>query len=133
MLALTGAKADGWLPSLVNAGVDELPAMNAAIDGAAGSAGRSPRDVRRMYNISGTFGRSPGLLQGQPREWAEQVAEITLVHGISTYILAVASVDELERFAQEVAPAVRELVDAARAGHSPAEPTQRDGDDEPVA
>jgi hypothetical protein len=69
-----------------------------------------------MYNISGSFGHSPGLLQGQPREWAEQLAEITLLNGISTYILPVASTGELERFAQEVAPAVRELVHAARAG-----------------
>ena len=133
MLALTGAKADGWLPSLVNAGVDELPAMNAAIDVADERAGRSPRDIRRMYNISGSFGRSPGLLQGQPREWAEQLAEITLVHGISTYILPVASAEELERFAQEVAPAVRELVDAARDGQSTTESNQRDVDGGPVA
>jgi alkanesulfonate monooxygenase SsuD/methylene tetrahydromethanopterin reductase-like flavin-dependent oxidoreductase (luciferase family) len=116
MLALTGAKADGWLPSLVNASVDELPAMNASIDAAAEIAGRSPREIRRMYNISGSFGHGPGLLQGQPREWAEQLAEITLLNGISTYILPVASTGELERFAQDVAPAVRELVDAARAG-----------------
>ena len=82
MLALTGTKADGWLPSLVNARVDELPTMNGAIDAAAESAGRSPRDIRRMYNISGSL--ADPLLQGQPREWAEQLAEITLVHGIST-------------------------------------------------
>jgi alkanesulfonate monooxygenase SsuD/methylene tetrahydromethanopterin reductase-like flavin-dependent oxidoreductase (luciferase family) len=120
MLALTGAKADGWLPSLVNAGVGRLPAMNATIDAAAESAGRSPRDIRRMYNIGGSFGHSPGLLQGQPREWAEQLAEITLVNGISTYILPVTEADDLERFAQEVAPAVRELVHAARAGEKKA-------------
>jgi alkanesulfonate monooxygenase SsuD/methylene tetrahydromethanopterin reductase-like flavin-dependent oxidoreductase (luciferase family) len=107
--------------------------MNATIDAAAESAGRSPRDIRRMYNMSGSFGRSTGLLQGQPREWAEQLAEITLNHGISTYVLPVASTGELERFAQEVAPAVRELVDAARAGQSTTESNQRDGDGGPVA
>ena len=73
MLARTGTKADGWLPSLVNAGVDELPTMNGAIDAAAESAGRSPRDIRRMYNISGSFGRSPGLyrdsLGSGPSNW----------------------------------------------------------------
>jgi len=58
---------------------------------------------------------------GQPREWAEQLAEITLVNGISTYILSVAEADDLERFAQEVAPAARELVHAARAGENTTE------------
>ena len=132
MLALTGAKADGWLPSLVNASPDELPALNATIDAAAESAGRSPRDVRRMYNISGSFGHSSGLLQGQPREWAEQLAEITLLNGISTYILPVASTVELERFAREVAPAVRELVHAARAGQGTTEAGPCDVDGGPV-
>lgn len=116
MLALTGAKADGWLPSMAYAAPEELPAMNAAIDDAAVAAGRRPQDIRRLYNISGTFGRGPGMLQGQPREWAEQLAELTFANGISTYLLSVDSYDEVRRFAEEVAPAVRQLVDATRSG-----------------
>lgn len=116
MLALTGAKADGWLPSMAYAAPEELPAMNAAIDEAAEAAGRRPQDIRRLYNISGTFGRGSGMLQGQPREWAEQLAELTLASGISTYLLSVDSDDEVRRFAEDVAPAVRQLVDAARGG-----------------
>ena len=115
MLALTGAKADGWLPSLGYAGVDELPAMNAAIDRAAEEAARVPADVRRLFNVNGSFGSGTGFLEGAPREWAEQLGELTLSTGMSTYILSVSSPEEVRRFAEEVAPAVRELVAAGRA------------------
>ena len=114
MLRVTGRLADGWLPSLGYAAPEELAAMNATIDEAAEKAGRSPVDIRRLYNVHGRFGSGAGLLTGQPRDWAEQLAEITLDQGMSTYILAVSGVDDVERFAAEVAPATRELVDAER-------------------
>jgi alkanesulfonate monooxygenase SsuD/methylene tetrahydromethanopterin reductase-like flavin-dependent oxidoreductase (luciferase family)/uncharacterized protein (UPF0335 family) len=116
MLALTGAKADGWLPSLGYAAVDELPGMSAAIDRAAEEAGRVAADVRRLFNVNGSFGSGTGFLEGAARDWAEQLAELTLSTGMSTYILSVSSDEELQRFAEEVAPAVRELVAAGRAG-----------------
>ena len=34
--------------------------MNAAIDRAAEEAGRRPADVRRLFNVSGSFGAAPG-------------------------------------------------------------------------
>jgi alkanesulfonate monooxygenase SsuD/methylene tetrahydromethanopterin reductase-like flavin-dependent oxidoreductase (luciferase family) len=114
MLALTGAKADGWLPTLGYAGPEDLPAMNSAIDDAANAAGRRPAEIRRMYNISGQFGNGGGFLQGSPASWAEQLAGLTLTEGISTYILSLGSESELHRFADEVIPAVRELVDSER-------------------
>jgi alkanesulfonate monooxygenase SsuD/methylene tetrahydromethanopterin reductase-like flavin-dependent oxidoreductase (luciferase family)/hemerythrin-like domain-containing protein len=114
MLRLTGAKADGWLPSLAYLELERLPAMNAAIDGAAEAAGRRPEEVRRLFNVSGSFGDGGGFLEGPPREWAEQLAELTLSTGMSAYLLAVSSADDLRRFADEVAPAVRELVADAR-------------------
>ena len=114
MLALTGTKADGWLPSMGYAPVEALPPLNATIDGAAEAAGRHPSEIRRLYNLNGRFGRGPGMLEGAPAEWAKQLAELTLSQGISTYILAVDAPDDLRRFATEVAPAVRELVDQAR-------------------
>ena len=115
MLALTGAKADGWLPSMGYADVADLPAMNAAIDRAAEAAGRRPAEVRRLFNINGAFGSGTGFLQGAPRDWAEQLSELTLSTGMSAYILSASSDDDVRRFAEEVAPAVRELVTAARA------------------
>jgi hypothetical protein len=109
MLALTGAQADGWLPSMGYLELADLPELNARIDDAAVAAGRHPSAVRRMLNLLGG---------GLP---AEQLAELTLSAGISTYILAANSDDDVRRFAEEVAPAVRELVLAehARAAEAP--------------
>ena len=115
MLALTGAKADGWLPSMGYAELAELPAMNDAIDRAAEGAGRLPADVRRLFNLNGSFGNGTGFLEGSPRDWAEQLSELTLATGMSVYILSASSDDDVRRFAEEVAPAVRELVTAERA------------------
>ena len=114
MLRLTGRLADGWLPSLGYATPDDLPRMNAIIDEAAVSAGRPVTAVRRMLNISGEFGRGSGFPQGPPGEWARQLAELTLTTGISAYILAGDDPDAIARFGAEVAPAVRELVEAER-------------------
>jgi hypothetical protein len=68
-----------------------------------------------MFNVNGSFGSGSGFLEGGPREWAEQLGELTLSTGMSTYILSVSSAAEIRRFAEEVAPAVRELVAAGRA------------------
>jgi alkanesulfonate monooxygenase SsuD/methylene tetrahydromethanopterin reductase-like flavin-dependent oxidoreductase (luciferase family) len=145
MLRLIGRAADGWLPSLGYVGPDRLPGMNAAIDEAALAAGRVPADVRRVYNVSGRFTRAAGvpsgsgpgsgsasgggvgtlpaagdgLLDGPPAVWAEQLATIALEHGMSGFILASDDADDLRRFALEVAPAVRELVDEERAIEDP--------------
>lgn len=115
MLALTGRKADGWLPSMGYADPPDLPPLNAAIDRAAEEAGRDPVEIRRLYNLNGAFGNGPGFLEGSPEEWAEQLAELTLTEGFGSYILAADTEPVLRRFAEEVAPAVRDLVDAERA------------------
>jgi hemerythrin-like domain-containing protein len=121
MLALTGTKADGWLPSLAYLELGDLPAMNAAIDEAAVAAGRRPEAIRRLLNIDGSFGSGSGFLEGSPREWAEQLTELTLSTGMSTYILSVSADDDLRRFAEDVAPAVLEMVATAR-GRTDREP-----------
>src|SRR5690349_23092758 len=88
--------------------------MNAAIDEAAADAGRRPEEIRRLLNISGNFGGGSGFLEGAPGDWAEQLAQLTLSTGMSAYILAVDSPEALRLFAEEVAPATRELVANAR-------------------
>ncbi|QGN49151.1 LLM class flavin-dependent oxidoreductase [Micromonospora sp. WMMD558] len=116
MLALTGRRADGWLPSLAYLQPGDLARGNAIIDDAAREAGRSPGDVRRLLNVNGRFatvGRGP--LHGPAEQWAEELADLALTDGISTFILASDDPDDLRRFAAEVAPAVRELVAAERA------------------
>jgi alkanesulfonate monooxygenase SsuD/methylene tetrahydromethanopterin reductase-like flavin-dependent oxidoreductase (luciferase family) len=118
MLRLTGAKADGWLPSLSYfKSLDELAKDNAIIDEAAGEAGRKPAAVRRLLNLSGQFGpRSDRLLSGPPQQWAEQLATLTVEYGFSGYIVMGDDPATIQIFGQEVAPATRELVAAERAG-----------------
>ncbi|HET6741052.1 MAG TPA: LLM class flavin-dependent oxidoreductase [Kribbella sp.] len=115
MLALTGRLADGWLPSSGYAGPEELAAMNKLIDEAAVDAGRDPAAVRRLYNISGQFNGAGGFLQGPEELWIDQLTELTLGEGMSTYILASDNPDDIRRFS-EVAAGVREAVEVARSG-----------------
>jgi hypothetical protein len=116
MLRLTGEAGDGWLPSSPYAPPEQLAAMNAVIDAAAMEAGRSPADVRRIYNIAGSFsGGGSAFLQGPPKVWAEQLAGLALDEGISGFVLMADDTVTVDRFAAEVAPAVRELVASERA------------------
>ena len=127
MLALTGRKADGWLPSQAYLEPGALAAGNAAIDEAAAGAGRDPRAIRRLLNISGTFSASHrGSLDGPPGQWIEELTELARSDGVGTFILATDDPAAIETFAAEVAPAVRELVAAERAhggADSPRQPT----------
>lgn len=102
MLALTGRKGDGWLPSLGYMKPGDLGRGNAAIDEAAASAGRDPREIRRLLNV--------GQLAADSREFAERLAQLALEDGIGTFILAGDDPRLLQTFGQDVAPAVRELV-----------------------
>ena len=118
MLALTGAKGDGWLPSFdyLPEGVDSLIGMNAHIDAAAEKAGRPAAAVRRLLNLMRAefSANGTGFLDGPPQMWAEQLADVALLHGTSGFILGGDDVVKTQRFAAEVAPAVREIVAAER-------------------
>ncbi|WP_308199859.1 LLM class flavin-dependent oxidoreductase [Actinotalea sp. K2] len=119
MLRLVGQKADGWLPSLgYLSSPADLTEGNRRIDEAASEAGRDPRAVRRLLNIGGSFSaeRSDRLLVGPPSQWVEQLAGLTLEHGVSGFILMADDAATLQLLGQEIAPAVRELVAAERAG-----------------
>ncbi|MGW0197204.1 LLM class flavin-dependent oxidoreductase [Nonomuraea sp. NPDC003201] len=111
MLRVTGRLADGWLPSLPYLqDIGKIGEGNAVIDEAAAEAGRSPRDIRRLLNLG----------EELP---AAQLAEIALTYGVSVFILAANDPGRLQRFAQETAPAVRELVAAERTQAAPPPPT----------
>ncbi|WP_009478502.1 LLM class flavin-dependent oxidoreductase [Rhodococcus sp. JVH1] len=117
LLRLTGRRADGWLPSLpyLPDGVDSLTEMNKHIDDGAQHAGRDPAAITRLLNITGQFtDTGAGLLVGAPAQWAQELAGITLDHGISGFILIGDDPYAIEVFAAEVAPAVREIVAAER-------------------
>lgn len=123
MLRLIGRQADGWLPSLsYTKSLQDLADANAVIDAAATKAGRAPRAVRRLLNIGGQFTAhaSDRLLVGPPEQWVRQLAALTLQYGFSGYILMGDDPSTLTVFAQEVAPALRDLVTTQRAASGPA-------------
>ncbi len=114
MLRLTGRRADGWLPSSSYVPPEALPDSIARIEDAAASAGRDPRAVRRIYNVMGTIG-SPGApargwFDGGPQAWVEQLVTLTRDVGMTDYVFWPEDdpVEQVVRFAEQVAPAVRE-------------------------
>lgn len=114
MLRLVGTTADGWLPSMPYLKEGDLARGNAAIDEAALAAGRDPSAVRRLVNLGGP--------EGATEEWVDQLARLALEDGIGTFIVMGDDPRLIQRFGQEVAPTVREIVDRARAvaGTTPA-------------
>ncbi|WP_456844082.1 LLM class flavin-dependent oxidoreductase [Cellulomonas sp. P5_C6] len=114
MLGLVGRKADGWLPSLGYLQPGDLAAGNARIDDAAQDAGRDPREIRRLLNLGGGSFEGSGFLQGPPERWVDDLLPLVLEDGISTFILAGDDPSVIARFGEEVAPALREAVAAAR-------------------
>jgi alkanesulfonate monooxygenase SsuD/methylene tetrahydromethanopterin reductase-like flavin-dependent oxidoreductase (luciferase family) len=113
MLALTGAVADGWLPSHAFLGVDELPAAIARIDDAAQAAGRDPAHLRRVYNISGLIApETSEPFRGTVEQWTEQLLAVDAL-GMNGFVYWPADDHErqLARFAEEVVPAVRAALD----------------------
>ena len=128
MLRLTAQLADAWVPSMGYANPPALPDLNAALDEAAQAAGRGPLAIRRIYNIFGQFGAGSGFLEGPPSAWSEQLAQLVLDDGMSTFILGSDDPDVVRRFALEVVPATRELVQAERerrAGGSDPDPREQ--------
>ncbi|GAA0562998.1 LLM class flavin-dependent oxidoreductase [Actinomadura livida] len=118
MLDLTGAVADGWLPSLeyIEDGLRGITDGNARIDEAAVRAGREPSSVRRMMNFMRT-GLGPagqGFLDGPPEMWIDRLTALALDHGISAFIIGGDDPGLIIRFGAEIAPAVRENVAQAR-------------------
>lgn len=118
LLRALGRIADGWVPSSGYADPSKLPDMQARIDAGAAEAGRDPASIRRAYNVMGTItdGASTGFLQGPPEQWVEQVVELVLEKGMDTFVFGPERdpVVQVERFAAEVAPAVRAEVLRAR-------------------
>jgi alkanesulfonate monooxygenase SsuD/methylene tetrahydromethanopterin reductase-like flavin-dependent oxidoreductase (luciferase family) len=110
-LALTGRLADGWVPSLSSATPERVPELSRRIDEGAGEAGRDPSDVRRVYNVGGSITDGPvrALLEGPPEHWVETLTGFAVELGFDTFVFWPADepLEQLERFAQEVVPALR--------------------------
>jgi alkanesulfonate monooxygenase SsuD/methylene tetrahydromethanopterin reductase-like flavin-dependent oxidoreductase (luciferase family) len=103
MLRLTGRKADGWLPSLSYLEGQDIAAANRTIDEAALAAGRDPREIRRLLNVTSADTS------------IERLLELATGYGFSTFILATDDPGEIQRFGHEVAPALRDAVADVRA------------------
>jgi alkanesulfonate monooxygenase SsuD/methylene tetrahydromethanopterin reductase-like flavin-dependent oxidoreductase (luciferase family) len=117
MLELTGRLGDGWLPSLGYAPPDAIPEMAKRVDEGAASAGREPSEIRRIYNLSGIIQDGPAreLLQGPPDHWIETLTSFVVELGFDSFIYAPGDdvPGQIERFAREVVPGVREAVAAS--------------------
>lgn len=121
MLRLTGRMADGLLVSTSYVSPNQLLEFNRLVDEGAQEAGRSPADIRRGYNLMGVLdlGRpdtkighpKPGHIYGDVAYWVAQIERFYHTYLQDTFIfwpVAGNEVVQLEAFAQEVVPALRE-------------------------
>lgn len=115
-LKLAGRVADGWVPSF-RGDLQRIAEMSRQLDDAAVQAGRDPGAIRRILNVNGviTDGDSKGILQGPVEHWVDQLTGFALTSGFDTFIFWGEGEHQLRRFAEEVTPAVRQQVTAARA------------------
>jgi alkanesulfonate monooxygenase SsuD/methylene tetrahydromethanopterin reductase-like flavin-dependent oxidoreductase (luciferase family) len=111
-LRLAGRLADGWIPSLGYMGPDAFKRASAVIDEAATAAGRDPDDIRRVYNLSGVITdgeRGEDHLVGPVEHWIGTLTSWVTDIGVDSLVFwpPDAGVEQVERFAREVVPAVR--------------------------
>lgn len=123
MLRLTGRMGDGILVSTTYQSPQRLLEINEQIDEGAAEAGRAPAAIRRGYNLMGVLdlGRSDtkitereaNNIYGPVEEWVEQLVRFYWEYRQDTFIFWPVSGNrmvQIEAFAQEVVPAVREAL-----------------------
>lgn len=121
LLHLTGRLADGWAAPIVS----YLPYERWAwaqeeIDHGAHQMGREPSSILRVANLVGSITNRPGSgqphgnapLEGNSRYWIEVLTSLALATRFDAFIFwpEVPSSEQIEQFAHEVAPGVREAV-----------------------
>jgi alkanesulfonate monooxygenase SsuD/methylene tetrahydromethanopterin reductase-like flavin-dependent oxidoreductase (luciferase family) len=111
-LDLIGRLADGWVPPSGATRLTEFPAVAARIDEAAYAAGRDPAEILRIVNIGGVITddtRGTGPLDGPVDQWVETLATWSHELGIDAFVFwpQGTGTSVVERFAAEIAPAVR--------------------------
>lgn len=113
MMRVVGTLADGWVPSLPRMPLDEVGAKRRMIDEAAERAGRDPASVIGVANVNGliTDGPAEDWLRGPVDHWVEQLELLHREHRFEAFVLwSDGGPEQLERFAGEVAPALRAAV-----------------------
>lgn len=108
MLRLVARTADGWLPSEGYLQSGDLAAKSKIIDEAAVAAGRRPRDIRRLLNVSGID--------------VEHLTKLAIEDGIDTFIVPADEAEVVHQVAA-VADQVKERVAELRAGAARSAPT----------
>ena len=118
-LRLAGQVADGWVPSF-RGDLGKIADMSRRLDDAAAEAGRDPASIRRILNVNGviTDGATNGMLHGPVDQWVDELTDLVISYGFETFIFWAEGEGQLQKFAQEVVPAVREHVAVKRAGAS---------------
>ena len=114
-LRLAGQVADGWVPSF-RGDLQKIADMTRHLDDAAANAGRDPASIRRILNVNGTItdGPSNGILNGPVDQWVDELSDLATSYSFDTFIFWGEGEGQLQRFAQEVIPGVREQVAAER-------------------
>ena len=115
MVRNVGRLADGWVPSLPRLPLEEVPGRQDAIDEAARKAGRDPAKIRRVANLNGVIADGPAAdwLRGPAEHWVEELVKLGRDLRFDGFVAWFDDEDQLgqtERFAAEVAPAVREAL-----------------------
>ncbi|MER6786738.1 LLM class flavin-dependent oxidoreductase [Streptomyces sp. NPDC000658] len=129
-LAVTGRVGDGWIPGHAADWLSErFRDSRPVIDEAALKAGRDPADVATVYNLPGVITSAPAAAPrdregrwrgGSVRQWVEELTGAVLEFGAAGFVHfrvedGTSPDVTLGRWAEEVAPAVREAVaEAAR-------------------
>ena len=112
-LAVTGALADGWIPSLGYKPIDEFPAMRQRIDAAAQASGRRPDEIRSILNLTIRIGPEAqpqhDAVAGSARQARSQLRHL-LGLGFTGFNFLVSGPDQIaavQQIAEEVLPALR--------------------------
>lgn len=121
-LAATGRRADGWIPGHAADWLSEVYQQSRPIiDAAALELGRKPSDVATIYNFPGAITDRPldrtrddegRWIGGSVGQWVEELTGAVLEHGAAGFTYFPRGDASYEssanRWAQEIAPAVRE-------------------------
>ena len=116
-LALTGRLADGWIPFLPFAGPDRIPEMLDRIRTAAVAANRPTDAVRAVYSfpvrLDPKARSTANVIAGSAADVIEQLHSFTEL-GFTGFDL-VPRRDQIRALAEDVVPALREMVPSTAA------------------